>query len=205
MRRVGLLAAALAVLALPLPAAAVEEPFELPIPVKLPQPPHPKVQWTLALDVGGGLATREDDPRKLAGVFQMSVHSLVLFGRDKAEGLAGGLCFDTGTWNGDSFVTGMGAALLIPFGGYRPLVIEAWPYYLYYGKGSSFGYTVRLWWGLHAFNYLRSHVTTFGFYVQASRSYGVREAERWIIVIGAEMSLFVPFLPLIGLGSVALK
>jgi hypothetical protein len=194
-----------AVLAAAVPGRANEddEPH-LPVDVTLPDSPHPRVQWTLTLDVGGGLATRETDPRRLEGIFHLAAHSLMLFGRRNPPDWGFGLCFDTGSWDMEALTTGAGWAFLVPFAGYLPLVVETWPYYLYRG-GHGWGFTVRAWWGLHALNYLRSHVTTVGLYVQASRSFAVREAERWVVTAGLDLSLVFPLLPFVAAASAVKK
>lgn len=187
------------------PGGAAREPDpELPVDVTLPDSPHPKVQWTLTLDVGGGLATREKEPREIQGIFQMAAHSLMLFGRLTPESWGFGLCMDVGTWNMEAVTTGLGWTFLVPFKAFLPLIVETWPYYLYQ-EGHGWGVTVRAWWGIHALNYLRSHVSTVGLYVQASRSFGVPDAERWVIVAGLDFSVIFPMLPFISLGSAMKK
>ncbi len=192
-------------LAAPMSALATGEPDpELPVDVTLPPRPHPIVQWTLTLDLGGGLSTREDNPHEISGIFHMAAHSLVLFGRQRPAQWGAGLSLDTGTWHMKALTTGAGLAFMIPFRGFLPLIVEAWPYYLFWQR-HGWGVTVRAWWGLHALNYLRSHVSTVGIYVQASRSFGFAEAERWIIVMGLDLSLIFPFLPFVAMGSAAKK
>lgn len=186
-------------------ALAQKEPDpDLPVPVTLPDSPHPKVQWTLTLDVGGGAATRERDPRQVEGIFHMAGHTLLLFGRHTPQSWGFGPCFDTGTWDMKALTTGAGLAFLVPFRGFMPLIVEAWPYYLY-EKDHGWGVTVRAWWGIHALNYLRSHVSTVGLYVQASRSFGFEQAERWVIVAGLDLSLIFPLLPFLWVHSIAKK
>jgi len=204
--RAALLAATAILLATrPCGAAKSDEPPELPVPVELPDSPHPKVQWTLTLDVGGGLATREVSPREIEGVFHMAGHSMMLFGRKKANYWGAGLSLDAGTWNFDSFVGGVGLAVLAPIGSYTPLVMEAWPHYLYEGREHSGGFTVRMWWGIHTRNYINSHVTVIGMYVQASRSFGARDSERWVVILGLDFSMILPLLPVTALASLIFK
>ena len=203
--RSALAAAAILLLARPCAAASDEVPPELPVDVELPPSPHPKVQWTLTLDVGGGIATRELAPRELEGIFQMAGHSMVLFGRKKANYWGAGLSLDAGTWDFNSFVGGVGLAVLAPIGSYTPIVMEAWPHYLYEGGEHSGGFTVRMWWGIHTRNYLKSHVTVVGLYAQASRSFGARDSERWVVILGLDFSMILPLLPFTALASLLFK
>jgi opacity protein-like surface antigen len=186
-------------------AASDEEPPVLPVPVELPPPPHPRVQWTLTLDVGGGGATRETSPREPEGIFHLAAHSLVLFGRKTADYVGAGLCLDAGSWDMNSLVAGSGLAVLIPLGAFLPFVVEAWPHYLYTARGHSGGVTARLWWGIHGRNYLKSHVTVVGLYVQASRSFGVPEEQRWVVVAGFDFSMILPMLPFTALASLIFR
>jgi hypothetical protein len=186
-------------------AGGKEPDVRLPVDVELPPPPHPRVQWTLSLDIGGGAATRETGPREAESIFHMAGHSLVLFGRKKANNWGAGLCLDAGSWDMNSFVGGVGLAVLAPIGRYLPIVMEAWPHYLYEHGGHSPGFTVRMWWGIHGRNYLRSHVTVIGLYAQASRSFGVRDSERWVIVAGLDLSMILPLLPFTALASLVFK
>jgi hypothetical protein len=200
-----LVAAAILAAARPCSAAPDEEPPELPVDVELPDSPHPRVQWTLTMDVGGGLATREVAPRELEGIFHMAGHSLLLFGRKKANYWGAGLSMDAGTWDFGSFVGGAGLAVLAPIGSYTPLVMEAWPHYLYEGGEHSGGVTVRMWWGIHTRNYINSHVTVVGLYAQASRSFGARDSERWVVILGLDFSMIIPLLPVTALASLIFK
>jgi hypothetical protein len=177
---------------------------QLPVDVALPDSPHPMVQWTLTIDIGGGLATKETAPRDVEGIFHLGGHTLMFFGRKEVQDWGFGLCFDTSSWDMRAVAVGSGPALLVPFAGIWPLIVESWPYYLW-EQGHGWGVTVRAWWGLHSLNFVGHHVSTAGFYVQASRSFDPTDSRRWVIVAGIDLSMIFPLLPFVAIGSASKK
>jgi len=183
------------------PPVAAEEPPELPVPVELPPSPHPVVQWTLTLDLGGGVSVPSTRSEKVGGVFHMAGHSLLLFGRKKANNPGFGFSMDVGTRTFGSLLAGGGLAFLIPLAGFLPIIVEGWPYFHLEDRDHGVGVTARLWWGIHGRNYIRSHVTVVGVYAQASRTFLMPGRDEWVVVAGLDITLILLLMPFVQLGS----